>query len=109
MSLLVQAQPLPMVIDADGVIRIGGTRVTLDTVIAAFRDGMTAEAIVEQYPSLALADVYLVIGYFLSHQAEVDAYLAGRRQLADEVRKENEGRFDPNGIRARLLARRHQG
>ncbi len=109
MSLLVQAQPLPMVVDADGVIRIGGTRVTLATVVAAFRDGMTAEAIVEQYPSLGLADVYLVIGYFLSHQAEVDAYLDDRRQLADEVRTQNEARFDPNGIRARLLARRGRG
>lgn len=85
MSLLVQAQPLPMAVDADGVLRIGGTRVTLDTVVAAFRDGMTAEAIVEQYPSLGLADIYLVIGCFLSHQAEVDAYLEGRRQVADDA------------------------
>jgi uncharacterized protein (DUF433 family) len=109
MSLPVEAQPLPLLADADGVIRVGGTRVTLDTVVAAFHDGMTAEAVVEQYPSLALADVYLVIGYFLSHQEEVDAYLAGRRQQAAEIRGQNEAKFDPNGIRARLLARRGQG
>ncbi len=109
MSLLVEAQPLPMAVDADEVIRIGGTRVTLDTVIAAFREGMTAEAIVAQYPSLDLADVYLVIGYFLRHRVEVDAYLAERQQRTDEIRRENEARFDPNGIRDRLLARRGQG
>jgi uncharacterized protein (DUF433 family) len=109
MSLLVEAQPLPLVVDSDEVIRIGGTRVTLDTVIAAFREGMTAEAIVGQYPSLGLADVYLVIGYFLSHQAEVDAYLRGRQQLADEVHRQNEARFDPSGIRDRLLSRRNRG
>ena len=109
MSLLVQAQPLPLVVDADGVTHISNTRVTLDTVVAAFRDGLTAEAIVEQYPALDLADTYLVIGYFLRHQAEVDAYLSRRQQLADEVRTQNEARCDPNGIRARLLARRAPG
>lgn len=109
MSLLVESQPLPLLADADGVIRVGGTRVTLDTVVAAFRDGSTAETIVEQYPSLTLADVYLVIGWFLSHQEEVNAYLVGRQQQAAEVRSQNEAKFDPNGIRARLLARRDQG
>ncbi len=109
MSLLVQAQPLPLVVDVDGVIRISNTRVTLDTVVAAFREGMTAEAIVAQYPSLDLADVYLVIGYFLHHQAEVDAYLGRRQQLADEVRRQNEAQCDPHGIRDRLLARRVHG
>jgi uncharacterized protein (DUF433 family) len=109
MFFFFDAQPLPLLADADGVTRVGGTRVTLDTIVAAFRDGMTAEAIVEQYPSLALADVYLVIGYFLSHQGEVDAYLADRQQRAEEVRSQNESKFDPNGIRARLLARRGQG
>ena len=64
MPLLVEAQLLPLTVDADEVIRIGGTRVTLDTVIAAFREGMTAESIVGQYSSLGLADVYLVIGDF---------------------------------------------
>jgi uncharacterized protein (DUF433 family) len=54
-------EPVPLQTDADGVIRIGGTRVTLDTLAAAFDAGATAEEIVQQYPSLALADVYSVI------------------------------------------------
>jgi uncharacterized protein (DUF433 family) len=108
-SLLVEAQAVPLGVDADGVARIGGTRVTLDTVIAAFREGMTAEAIVEQYPSLGLADIYLVIGFFLNHQSEVDAYLNSRQQLANQVQRANEARFDPHGVRARLLARRSNG
>jgi uncharacterized protein (DUF433 family) len=105
MSLPVQVQPLPLLADADGIIRVGGTRVTLDTIVAAFRDGSTAETIVDQYPSLALADVYLVIGYFLSHQEDVDAYLMGRQQQAAQIRSQNEAKFDPNGIRARLPLR----
>lgn len=109
MSLLVTANPIPLTSDTDGVVRVGSTRVTLDTVVAAFREGLTAEAIVDQYPTLRLADVYLVIGYVLSHRDEIDAYLQGRERLAAEVRRETEKRFDPTGIRDRLIARQRHG
>ena len=89
-----------------GVMRVGGTRVTLDTIVAAFQEGATAEEIVYQYPSLSLADVYSVIGYYLQRRSDVEAYLRRRRWQADEVRKQNEAQFDPRGIRDRLLARR---
>lgn len=109
MSLAATVEPVPLTADADGVIRVGKTRVTLDTVVAAFREGMTPEGIIEQYPSLVLAEVYSVIGYVLRHAAEVEAYLQDRRLTADQVRRENETRFDPIGVRDRLLARRRQG
>ena len=79
MSLMVMPEPVPLAADRDGVMRVGGTRVTLDTVVAAFREGATAEEITQQYPSLQLADVYAVIGYYLRHQPEVDDYLRERR------------------------------
>ncbi len=109
MSLVVTAERAPLSTNADGVVRIGATRVTLDTVIAAFREGMSAEGIAEQYPSLRLAEVYSVIGYFLSHQEEVEAYLDERQRFAADVQRQNEVRFDPVGVRDRLLARRQQG
>jgi len=96
---------IPLETDADGVVRVGGTRVTLDTVVAAFDEGATAEEIVQQYPSLRLADVYAVIGYYLQRRPEVEAYLRERQQQADAVRRQNEARFDPQGVRDRLLAR----
>ena len=105
-SLTLRAEPVPLATDIDGVVRVGGTRVTLDTVVAAFEDGATAEEIVYQCPSLGLADVYSVIGYYLHRRSEVEAYLRQRQQRADEVRRQNEARFDPRGIRERLLARR---
>jgi uncharacterized protein (DUF433 family) len=109
MSVRVTAEPVPLTRDADGVLRVGSSRVTLDTVIAAFREGMTPEGIVEQYPSLRLADVYSVIGYVLNHTEEVETYLRDRQHLAEVVRQGNEARFDPVGVRDRLLARRGQG
>lgn len=99
-------EAIPLAVDTDGVMRIAKTRVTLDTVIAAFADGATAEEIAQQYPSLHLADVYSVIGYYLRHTAEVDTYLQERCVQRDAVRQRNEARFDPHGVRERLLARR---
>lgn len=106
MSLVVAAEAMPLALDADGVVRIGGTRVTLDTLVAAFREGATAETIAEQYPTLALPDIYTVIGYYLRHQAEVNSYLQRRSLQAAQVRQENEQRHAPLGVRHRLLARR---
>jgi len=99
-------QKVPLVRDVDGVIRVGKTRVTLDTVISAFQEGATAEEIAQQYPSLDLADVYTVIAYYLRQRAEVEAYLRQRQEQADRIRRKNESRFDPSGVRERLLARR---
>jgi uncharacterized protein (DUF433 family) len=102
-------EAVPVKADADGVVRIAGTRVTLDTLVAAFREGATAEEITQQYPSISLADVYAVIGYYLRHCEKIDTYLEQRRAQRQKVRRENERRFDPHGIRERLLARRGRG
>jgi uncharacterized protein (DUF433 family) len=107
MLVVPTVEPIPLVNDANGVIRISKTRVTLDTVAIAFLEGATAEEIKEQYPSLQLSDIYSVISYYLRHQTEVDAYLLERQHLAEEIRQEAEKRFNPMGIRDRLLARRN--
>ncbi|NWF62128.1 MAG: DUF433 domain-containing protein [Fischerella sp.] len=108
MTLTITTEPLPLQLNPDGVVRVGGTRVTLDTVVAAFNQGATAEEIVFQYPSLQLADVYAVIAYYLRHQQEVEEYLQQRQKRANEIRKINEARCDPQGLRQRLMARRTQ-
>ncbi len=106
MSSTETTERVPIHADADDVIRVGGTRVTLDTLVAAFDTGATAEEIVQQYPSIPLADVYSVIAYYLRHQAEVRSYLSQRHQRAAQVREQNERRFDSSDLRDRLLARR---
>ena len=106
MALAPATEVIPLTVDVHGVLRVGNTRVTLDTVIAAFADGATAEEIVQQYPSLHLADVYSVLGYYLRHTSEIDAYLQQRRVQRETIRQQNEARFDPHGVRDRLLARR---
>ena len=108
MTISIATEPIPLTVDPGGVIRVGKTRVTLDTVVAVFLEGATAEEITQEYPSLELADVYAVIGYYLRRRSEVEAYLQQRQKQSEEVRKQNEGRFDPQGVRARLLNRQRQ-
>lgn len=105
MAISFASEVIPLDTDPDGVIRVGNTRVSLDTLVGAFSDGATAEEIVQQYPSLKLADVYQVIGYYLRRPMEVEPYLQQRKAQAETIRRENETRFDPQGVRSRLLAR----
>jgi uncharacterized protein (DUF433 family) len=105
MTMVVAAETPPLSADASGVFRVGRSRVTLDSVVSAFRDGATAEEIVEHYPAISLGQVYAVIAYYLAHTPEVDDYLRVREQRSAEVRQANERLFDPTGIRARLMAR----
>jgi uncharacterized protein (DUF433 family) len=99
-------EPVPIHTDPDGVVRVAGTRVTLDTIVGAFDAGATAEEIAQQYSSVPLADVYSVITYYLRHKSEVCAYLQRREEQAETVRAEVERRFPTSGLRERLLARR---
>ncbi len=100
------AQTVPLGTDADGTIRVRGTRVTLDAIVSAFREGATAEEIAQQYPSVGLSEAYAIIGFYLQHRPKVDEYLAHRLQRSAQVRRENERRFSPKGVRERLMARR---
>ena len=52
---------VPIQTDAHGVVRVVGTRVTLDTIVDAFATGATAEEIAQQYPTIPLVDVCSVI------------------------------------------------
>ena len=106
MGMMIALEPVPLQATKDGAVRVGGTRVTLDTVVTAFEEEATAEEIAQQYPSLSLSDTYAAIGYYLRHRSEVEAYLAERRKNSSRVREQNMARVDPAGIRARLLTRR---
>jgi uncharacterized protein (DUF433 family) len=104
-ALPITAQ-VPLFADPHGTLRIDGTRVTLDSIVTAFRAGATAEEIAQKFPSVSLADVYLIISHYLHHAAEIDSYLSGQRAEAAALKQRTEQRFHPTGLRARLLARR---
>ena len=96
MPLAIATEPVPFTVDSDGVARVGKTRVTLDTVVAAFLEGATAEEIVQQYPTVDLADIYSVIGYFLRRRQKWMTMCSG----ADNRQKYSENRMSRGLIRA---------
>lgn len=105
MSLPITRETIPLKTDATGAVRVGNTRVTLDTVIGAFLEGATAEEILQQYPSLKLADIYFAIGYYLRRRKKVEEYLDLREHHASEVRSKYSSPLDLQELRGRLLAR----
>jgi uncharacterized protein (DUF433 family) len=96
---------IPLRLDEGSVIRIGNTRVTLQALIADFHRGASPEEIAHQYSALNLSEVYLVIGYYLQHRADVEAYVRQQRQLADEARRAYEADHPQDPLRERLLER----
>jgi uncharacterized protein (DUF433 family) len=109
MALVIEpdvAERVPLRTTEEGAVLVEGTRVPLDTLVAAFNAGQSAEEIVLGYRTLNLADVYAVLTYYLRHRGEVDGYIRERRREADLLRARIESEFDPRGIRERLLARR---
>jgi uncharacterized protein (DUF433 family) len=95
MAALPETDPLPLKMDEHGVIRVSGTRVTLDTVIACYHQGDSPEAIHEGFDVLPLKDIYAVIAYYLAHHDELDAYLRRGRDEAERLRQEWEASYTP--------------
>lgn len=112
MFALPETVALPLKVDEHGVIRVSGTRVTLDTLIGFYRQGQTPEDLYEGFPTVPLADIYAVIAYYLAHEQEVEAYLEQGSREADRMRQEWEDRNPPPAkaeLLARLDAKRHPG
>jgi uncharacterized protein (DUF433 family) len=60
----------------NGGYYVAGTRISLDSVVCAFRSGDSPEQILKSYPLLgSLARVYGAIAHYLDHKPEIDAYL----------------------------------
>jgi uncharacterized protein (DUF433 family) len=96
---------VPLRTDHDGTIRVGETRVTLESVIADYHRNATPEKIVENFPVLQLADVYQVIGYYIAHRPEVDTYIQRQADENARLRAEWEAEHPPRLTKADLLAR----
>ena len=93
---------------SEGVLRITGTRITLDSVIQAFHDGATPEEMCQDFSGLALAHIYSVLAFYLTQQEAVDAYLKEQAQATTIIRQELQTAHAAflADLRHRLTARR---
>lgn len=74
--------------ERNGGYYVAGTRVSLDSLVYAFRAGESPESIRQNFSSLTLEQVYGAIAFYLSHQAEVDRNI-------QEGEAEFDARFTP--------------
>ena len=71
----------------EGVFYVAGTRISLDSVVYAFREGCSPESIREDFEGLTLAHVCGAIAFYLDRQEAIDAYLIGRKAQWAELER----------------------
>jgi uncharacterized protein (DUF433 family) len=102
-------QNVPLTLSEEGTIRVTGSGVTLETLVYQYQQGNSAEAILESFPTLKLADIHAVISYYLNHPDQVNEYLNEQEKKARSVREDIES--DPaykarvSELRARIKSR----
>jgi len=69
----------------EGGYYVAGTRVSLDSVVYAFRGGDSAETIQQNFPSLTLEQVYGAVAFYLAHHAEIDANIREGEEELDRT------------------------
>ena len=65
-------------------IRIKGTRIGIEIVLADYLQGSSPEEIAARYLSLSLEQVYATITYYLRNRSRVEAYLEAWRQYTEQ-------------------------
>lgn len=60
----------------EGGYWISNTRISLDSIVDAFKRGATPESIKRSFPLLSLEEIYGAITFYLSHEQEIDSYLS---------------------------------
>lgn len=105
MQLADARYPHPLREDASGVIRVGDTRVTLQSVLSLFEQGATAEEIALRFDTLPLRDVYATLSFYMAHREEVAEYLNLQGQLSEEARQRAAARTPLAELRQRFAAR----
>ena len=81
--------PKEYVKNIEGVYRVGDTRVSLDSLVYLFREGMSVESMVESYPVLSLEQVHGALAFYLANQREIDAYLADGQCAAESQHQQS--------------------
>jgi uncharacterized protein (DUF433 family) len=71
-----------------GAYRLTGSRVSLDSIVYDWWNGLSPESIVENFPTLTLEQVYGAITYYLAHKEEVDAQVQRNREKFEELREQ---------------------
>ena len=61
------------------------TRISLDSIVCAFQQGLSPESIVRSFPLLTLEQIYGAIAFYLANRAEIDAYLTAEGEAFETM------------------------
>jgi uncharacterized protein (DUF433 family) len=92
--------------ERDGNYYVADTRISLDSIVHAFRRGESPETICRNFELLRLEEVYGAIAYYLANQADIDAYLNRQKEKWAEGRRNAEPL--PANLRERLIRARDE-
>jgi uncharacterized protein (DUF433 family) len=90
--------------ERNGGYYVSATRISLDSIVQCFNDGLSPETILQEFDTLTLARVYGAITYYLENKAAVDAYRIRQEQRFAEMRRGAERL--PEDLRQRIDAAR---
>jgi uncharacterized protein (DUF433 family) len=79
----------------EGGWRIADSRVSLDSVVLAYWDGKSPEAIVEEFPTLSDEQVYGAIAFYLHNRQEIDEYLSQQESKWQQLATESNANSGP--------------
>jgi len=74
---------------SESTYRITDTRVSLDSLVYLYREGLSAESMVESYPALTLEQVHGALAFYLANQPQIDAYLAEGQRAAESQHQQS--------------------
>jgi uncharacterized protein (DUF433 family) len=69
--------------------RVTGSRVSLDSVVHAHKEGFSPEQIVADFPSLSLEQVYGAIAFYLHNKDAIEDYLRLQEKAWETLRQES--------------------
>ena len=90
----------------DGGYYVAGSRVSLDSIVHAFRQGDSPETIFQNFELLSLEEIYGAIAYYLANQSEIDDYLIRQAEKWAEGRRNSEPL--PPSLREKLMRAREE-
>lgn len=93
------------VVERTGGYYVGGTRVSLDSVVYAYLRGESPEAIIDSFPALTIEQVFGALAFYLANRVSIDEHL--QRQRTEFNKEREEARKARPEFYAKLQAARH--
>lgn len=69
---------------------LSNSRVSLASIVTAWKEGLSPESIRDNFPTLRLEQVYGAITFYLANQPEVDSYLSALNEDFNSRRAEQQ-------------------